>query len=169
MEMQRGGDMSNGIGTILLFVESSEKSMVAARYAIWLAKSTGARLIAIYVVDTKILEQLLRARIFVRMEEMDYERDLEEDGRRYLNHARDLTEAKGVAFKEVLEKGEVHSIVVQKAGELQADLLVMGERETSGSRVEARYDEGERILIEAPCPVLVVKGEERVRALYDTI
>jgi len=163
--------MANGQGirSILLFLESSERSMAAARYATWLAKATGARLIALYVVDTKILEQLLRARIFVRMEEMDYERDLEEDARRYLNHARDLSEAKGVPFKDMIEKGEVHSIVVQKARELDVDLLVMGEREASRSRKDTYYDEGERILSEAQCPVLVAKGDERIKSLYDSI
>ncbi|MCX6356656.1 MAG: universal stress protein [Candidatus Aureabacteria bacterium] len=154
---------------ILLFVEPTEASARAAQYAVWLAAQTGASLTAVYVVDTKTLDDLLRARIFVRMEEMDYERDLEEDGRRYLNHVRDLAEAKGVRIATALEKGGVHRIVVQKAKDIKADMVVIGEREAKRSRRDCYYDEGERILCEARCPVLVVKGAEEIKALYDSI
>lgn len=160
---------SHGMKRILIFVESNEESILAAQYAIWLAKITGAEIAALYVVDTKTLDDLLRARIFVRMEEMDYERDLEEDGRRYLNHVRDLAEAKGVTISTSLEKGEVHSIVTEKAREIEADLLVLGEREVPLSRKDCYFDEAQRILSEIRCPVLMVKGGENIRELYENI
>jgi len=163
--MANGG----GIRKVLLFVEGNEASMLASQYAVALAKSVGADIIALYVVDIKTLEDLLKARIFVRMEEMDYERDLEEDGRRYLNHVRDLAEAKGVAITTVLKKGEVHATVVQQAKALRTDLLVMGELEAPRSRRDFYYDERERTFREVQCPVLVVKGDEEIRALYDSI
>ena len=153
----------------MVFVESTEASVLAAQYAIALAAVCGAEIIAIYVVDIKTLEDLLTAHIFVRMEEMDYERDLEEDGRRYLNHVRELAEAKGIRVTTFLEKGEVHSIVIEKVKELGADLLVMGELETPQSRRDFYFDESERIFREAKCPILVVKGDERVREFYDSI
>jgi len=159
----------HGIATIMIFVESSEKSIIAARYAVWLAKTMGARIIALYVVDTQALEELLRARIFVRMERVDYERDIEEDAKRYLNMVKDLAEAKGVELTTVLDKGAVHSIVARKVSELGVDLLVMGEHAAPRSRRECYYDEGQRVLCEARCPVLVVKGDERIRSLYNGI
>lgn len=158
-----------GIKKIVLFSEGSEASMLAARYAVALAKLVGAEIVALYVVDIKTLEDLLKAHIFVRMEEMDYERDMEEDGRRYLNYVRDLAEAKGLSVTMLLEKGEVHSTVVQKARELGADLLIMGELETPRSRKDFYYDERERVFREVHCPVLVVKGDEEIHALYDGI
>ena len=124
---------TRGIGRILVSIGGNERSLLAAQYAVALARLLGAELVAVYVVDTKILAGLLKARIFVRMEEMDYARDLEEDGRRYLNHVRDLAEAKGVTVSTVLEKGEVHTIVTAKARETGADLLVMGELDTPAS------------------------------------
>ena len=36
-------------------------------------------------------------------------------------------------------------------------------------RMDKLQNEGERIFREAQCPVLVVKGEERIRALYDGV
>lgn len=160
---------AHGIRLIMVSIGGNERALLAAQYAVALARLLGAELIAIYVVDTKILGDLLKARIFIRMEEMDYAHDLEEDGRRYLNHVRDLAEAKGVGITTVLEKGEVHTIVTQKARELEADLLVMGELEAPRSRRDCYFDEGERIFREARCPVLVVKGNEKIRELYDSI
>ena len=160
---------AHGIRRIMVSIGGNERALLAAQYAVALARLLGAELIAIYVVDTKILGDLLKARIFIRMEEMDYAHDLEEDGRRYLNHVRDLAEAKGVGITTVLEKGEVHTIVTQKARELEAYLLVMGELEAQRSRRDCYFDEGERIFREARCPVLVVKGNEKIRELYDSI
>ncbi|MDD5555873.1 MAG: universal stress protein [bacterium] len=159
----------HGIRRIALFIEGTEPSMRAARYAVALARLLGAELVALYVVDVKTLEDLLRARIFVRMEEAGYERDLEEDGRRYLNHVRDLAEAKGVPVETMLEKGEVHTTVVRAVRDLGADLLVMGEIETPRSRKDFYFDERERVFREARCPVLVVKGDEEIRDLYDGV
>lgn len=159
----------HGIKTIMVFVEGNEASLIAAQYAVSLAKLIGGKIVAVYVVDVKTLKDLLRAHIFVRMEEMDYERDLEEDGKRYLNHVQGLADAKGVAMTTLLEKGDVHSIVVQKVKELGADILVMGALETPLSRRDSYYNEGERVFREARCPVLVVKGDEEIRALYDSI
>ncbi|MEI6634100.1 MAG: universal stress protein [Chlamydiota bacterium] len=161
--------LAHGIRRIMVSIGGNERALLAAQYAVALARLLGAELIAIYVVDTKILGDLLKARIFIRMEEMDYAHDLEEDGRRYLNHVRDLAEAKGVGITTVLEKGDVHTLVTQRARELEADLLVMGELDAPRSRRDCYFDEGERIFREARCPVLVVKGDEKIRELYDGI
>lgn len=160
---------ARGIRRIMVSIGGNERSLLAAQYAVALARLLGAELVAVYVVDTKILAELLKARIFVRMEEMDYARDLEEDGRRYLNHVRDLAEAKGVAVTTELEKGEVHTLVTSKAREMGADLLVLGELQAPASRRDYYFDEGEQIFREARCPVLVVKGDEKIRELYDSL
>ena len=132
----------HGIKRIMVFIEANEASLLAARHAVSLSKIAGAELIAVYVVDVKTLNDLLKARIFVQMEEMDYERDIEEDGKRYLNHVQCLAEAKAVAVTTLLEKGDVHSVVVGKAKELGADMLVMGELDTPHSRRDSYYNEG---------------------------
>ena len=46
-------------GTILLYVEANERSIDAAKYAIVLAKSHNAVLHFVYVVNEKILEELI--------------------------------------------------------------------------------------------------------------
>jgi nucleotide-binding universal stress UspA family protein len=147
---------------ILLHVEASEAGLVAARYAVALAKAYGARLHAVYVVNEKMLEELLRAKVFVEEEEVDLERDLEEDGRRYLSAVERLADATELA------KGVVHREIVDKATQLGAGLIIIGEIEEPMSRRDAFFDEGEMILRLAKCPVLTVKGDDLVRSLYDS-
>jgi nucleotide-binding universal stress UspA family protein len=153
---------------ILLHVEGSEAGLVAARYAIALAKAYGGRLHAVYVVNEKMLEELLSAKVFVEEEEVDLERDLEEDGRRYLSAVERLAGEKGVGIATELAKGVVHRQVIDKATQLGASLIIIGEIEELVSRRDALFDEGEMVLRLAKCPVLTVKGDDLVRSLYDS-
>ena len=157
------------IQKILVFVEGNEASILAAKYAICMAKQIGGELHAVYVVDTKVLDDLLKARIFVKMEEMDYERDLEEDGRRYLRYVEDLASDLGLSAQTHLVKGEVHQEVVTKARDLEVDLLVLGELGEVTSRRDVFYDESERIFRESESPVLVVKNREWIEDYYESM
>ena len=51
--------MSNPIKKIMVYVDGTEESVTAAQYAICLASSSGAELIAHYVVNTRAVEDLL--------------------------------------------------------------------------------------------------------------
>ena len=156
------------IEKILLHVEATEAGLVAARYAIALAKAYGAGLHALYVVNEKMLEELLSAKVFVEEEEVDLERDLEEDGRRYLSGVERLAGEKGVSLTVELAKGVVHRQIVDKATHIGASLIIIGEIEEPMSRRDAFFDEGEMIIRLAKCPVLTVKGDDFVRSLYES-
>ncbi len=159
----------NPLKKILLYLDGSDSCITAAQYAITLAKFYGSDITAVYVVNLSVLEDLVKVRIFVKTEELDYERDFEEDGRRYLNYVSELARDKGVGISGVLLKGVVHEEVVSKADEIEADLIIMGELEEPVSRSDAFYDEGERIFRGAKCPVLVVKGDEKIERLYESL
>jgi nucleotide-binding universal stress UspA family protein len=156
------------IEKILLHVEATETGLIAARYAVALAKAYAAQLHAVYVVNEKMLEELLSARVFVEEEEVDLERDLEEDGRRYLSAVERLADEKGVSLAAELARGVVHREVVDKATQMGASLIIIGEIEEPMSRRDASFDEGEMIIRLAKCPVLTVKGEDQVRTLYES-
>jgi len=153
---------------IVVYVDASEAALDAARYALALAKAYGAGLHAIYVVNEKILAELLSAKVFVEEEEVDLERDLEEDGRRYLAAVEKLAAAKDISISTELVKGVVHREVVDKATQMGASLIIIGEIEEPMSRKDSFFDEGEMILRLAKCPVLTVKGDRLVRTLYDS-
>ena len=154
---------------IMLFVESCEDSIIAAQYAACLAKWFNATIIAIYVVDIKTLQDLTKARIFIKMEQMDYERDLEEDGKRYLNHVKEIAETKGVFLETVLLKGEVYSEVMNKLEDEDIDILVMGKLEEPESRRDFYYNASERIFRRCPCPVVIVKDHESIKSMYENL
>ena len=78
--------MGKPIQRIMVYIDGSEQSITAAQYAICLASSCGAELIACYIVNTAAVEDLLRAKIFLRDEQMEYEHDMEADAERYLNY-----------------------------------------------------------------------------------
>jgi nucleotide-binding universal stress UspA family protein len=153
---------------IVLYVDATEAALEAARYAVALAKVYRANLHAIYVVNEKILAELLSAKVFVEEEEVGVERDLEEDGRRYLSAVEKLAGDKDVGITTELVKGVVHREIVDKATQTGASLIIIGEIEEKMSRRDSFFDESEMILRLAKCPVLIVKGDRLVRSLYDS-
>ena len=91
--------MNGPINNILVYIDGTEASISAAMYAIALSKSTGASLTALYVINTKALNDLVKARIFLAEEEIEYHQDLEKDAERYLNHVKKLAEQKDITIK----------------------------------------------------------------------
>lgn len=144
-------------------------SLVTAKYAIYLAKALSAKLIAVYVIDEKALQELVKTRIFLNVEAMEYEREMEDQAKRFLDRFKHMAETKEIAFEGVLIKGVVHTEVINKIKENQADLLVMGELKESLSIKDTFYNEGTLIFYEAACPVLVVKNREYVELLYKSL
>ena len=53
--------------------------------------------------------------------------------------------------------------------ELGVDLLVLGEISQIRSRRDELYNETERAMRTAPCPVLVAKGEDKIWDLYEAL
>jgi nucleotide-binding universal stress UspA family protein len=160
---------ANPFGKILLYIYGSESSITAALYAIALAKTNDSLLRVMFVVNETLLSELLGAKVFVQMEKMDYERDLEEDGKRKLNYVVKLAEKKGLAIETILRKGIVYEEVSREVTESDTDLLVQGELGEVLSLRDSFYEEGERILRKVSCPVLVVRNKRKVDSLYESI
>jgi nucleotide-binding universal stress UspA family protein len=154
------------INNILVSVSGSPESLVAAKYAICLAKLLKAKLYAVYVINSKMLGDLLRSRIFVEAEARSYERDLNEQGMHFLERIRKMAESKAVDCESFLLNGEVSDEVINKINEKNVDLLVMWEMKEITSRSEIFHDEGERIFRKAPCPVVMVRNPALVDNLY---
>jgi nucleotide-binding universal stress UspA family protein len=161
--------VSNPIRKIMVFVDGTEQSITAAQYAICLASFSGAELIAYYVVNTKAMEDLLRARIFLKDEQMEYEHDMEADADRYLNHVKDLAVQKGMSITTKRSKGSVHKEVVNAVNEEEVDLLIIGELSRIRSRRDEFFDEADRAMRNVPCSVLIVKDEDRVWEVYQSL
>ncbi|MCF7972907.1 MAG: universal stress protein [Phycisphaerae bacterium] len=161
--------MSQLVKRIMVLVDGTEQSVTAAQYAICLASGTGAELVALYVVNTRAVEDLLKARIFLQDEQLEYQRDMEADGQRYLNYIHELAIKKGLTVTRICRKGSVHREVLTAVQELDVDLLVIGELSRIRSRRDEFYDESERAMRAVPCSVLIVKDEDRVWEVYESL
>ena len=145
--------MAELIEKILVHLDGSEESLTAAEYAILLAKKTGAGLIASYIINTRALQDLVRSRIFLEVEEEEYSRDLEEDADRYLNHVSRVSEQQNVHVTLIKRSGNVHQELMKIIDEEDVDLLVLGELAHVRSRRDEFYDESERAMRSARCSV----------------
>ncbi len=161
--------MSDLLKRIMVYVDGTEQSVTAAQYAICLASFSGAELIAHYVVNTKAMDDLLKAHIFLQDEQSEYEHDMEADAERYLNYIAELGLKKGVSLVKKRSKGSVHREIIESVSELGVDLLVIGELSRIRSRRDEFFDETERAMRSVPCSVLIVKDEERVWKLYESL
>lgn len=157
------------IQKILLYVDGTEECISAGQYAIALAHQLDAELIAVYCVNISLLEELTKARIFVKIEEMDYQQDLEQDGKRYLNYISEMARAKGLSIRTELTKGVVNKEITNMIGAEKVDLLVMGELEQVMSRTDTYHDEAELIFRKAKCSVMVIKDAIRAENVYNNI
>ena len=161
--------MSNPIKKIMVYVDGTEQSVTAAQYAICLASFSGAELIAYYVINTRAVEDLLKARIFLKDEQVEYEHDMEADAERYLNYINELAMKKGVSVIKKRSRGNVHREIVDSVETDDVDLLVIGELSRIRSRRDEFFDETERAMRAVSCSVLIVKDEDRVWEMYESL
>jgi nucleotide-binding universal stress UspA family protein len=153
----------------MVYVDGTEQSVTAAQYAICLASFYNADLTALYVINTRAMEDLLRARIFLKDEQIEYEHDMESDAERYLNYVNELAVQKGVSLTARSSRGNVHKEIVNVIKDDDIDLLVIGELSRIRSRRDEFYDEAERAMRAAPCSVLIVKDEDKVWEMFESL
>ena len=154
---------------ILVYIDGTEQSITAAQYGICLASFYQADLTALYVINTRAMEDLLKARIFLKDEQMEYEHDMEADAERYLNYVNELAVKKGLTVTRKSSRGSVHKEISDIVKDEDIDLLVIGELSRIRSRRDEFYDEAERAMRTVPCSVLVVKDEDKVSDMYESL
>lgn len=161
--------MNKPFERIMVYVDGSEESVTAAQYGVCLAKTTGAELYSIYVVNTRALDDLVKTRIFLQEEEEEYRMDLEADSERYLQHVEKMGQEKNVAVVSIKTGGNVHSEIKKNVKEHGIDLLLLGEISHVRSRRDEFYNESERAMRSVSCSVLIVKDPDRVWELYENL
>ena len=140
------------IQKILIPTDGSDYSLRAAEYGMGIAKMLGAQIMVVYVVDEVVLDQISKP-----TEREDVERELKNNGQRYIDYVLGLAEKEDVKAASLLAKGRPFEQIVHLAKGLNMDLIVMG---TYGRRGAERILIGsvaERVIEYSSCPVLVVK------------
>jgi nucleotide-binding universal stress UspA family protein len=161
--------MDSPVRKILVYVDGSEESVTAAQYAIVLAKTLHAELAALYVINTRALDDLVKSRIFLKSEEEQYTADIEKDAERYLSHVRNLALQKGVIIRPVKKRGAPFLEIKSEIEAWGVDLLVVGEIPKIRSRRDEFFNETERAVRNVRCSVLVVRDEDRVWKMYEEL
>jgi nucleotide-binding universal stress UspA family protein len=131
------------VQTILHPTDHSESSRAALRYAVALAHDYGARLVILHVVKTLAPG--------AAAPEVDPGGVARPAGR--------------VPIEYLLRQGEPVATILSTARERRCDLIVLGRHNGSGWRRLLRPGCAERVLRDAPCPVLIVKAPMTPTAL----
>jgi len=150
---------------LLVAVTGSDASILAAKYAIVMAKMYRCKLSAVYVVDTATIRQLTLSKIFIQEESLDYERSLEANGERYLAFVEELAHAKGVKLEREIRRGAVYTEILSAAEQRKADLIILGGWERDRNSRDIISHSHREIMINAKCSVLIVK-EPTIDQIY---
>ncbi|MDR3147577.1 MAG: universal stress protein [Treponema sp.] len=145
------------ISHIVAVITGSDASILAAKYAIVMAKAYRCKMTAVYVVDTATIRQLTLSKIFIQEESQDYERSLELNGERYLSFVEELARAKGVKIEREIRRGAVYTEILTVAEDKKADLIVLGGWEKDRSARDIISHSHREIMVSAKCSVLLVK------------
>jgi len=150
---------------VIVAINGSDASILAAKYAIVMAKTYRCKLCAVYVVDTATIRTLTLHKIFVQEESQEYRKSLEANGERYLSFVEELAIAKGVKIEREIRQGAVYTEILAVANDKKADLIILGEWEKDRSTRDIFSHSHREIMINAKCSVLMVK-EANIDKIY---
>ena len=153
------------ISNIVTAVTGTDASILAAKYAIIMAKTYNCKLSAVYVVDTATIKQLALSKIFIQEEASEYEKSLEANGNRYLTFVEELAKAKGVKIERILRKGAIYTEILSVADEKKADLILLGGWERDTKTRDIIGHSHREIMVNAKCSVMLVK-EPAIDQIY---
>lgn len=138
---------------ILLATDGSEPAVLATQYAVTLAKTFNAKVMAIYVDDG--------------MERLQLPEEIEADDTwegyhpsiKGLGVAKVMAERNGVPVEIAVIQGGVAKRIIKTAQDAGADLIVMGETGRTGLKRLGMGSIAETVVRGAPMPVFVVKQD----------
>lgn len=137
---------------ILIPTDGSDPSMRAAEFAIKIAKHFNSEIVAIYVIDRVILEEVSKVH-----ERHGLEEEIRKNAERCLNYIVKLAERKGLKARSILVEGQPHDQIVRYAESLKANMIIIGSKGRRGMNRILIGSVAERVIEYAPCPVLVIK------------
>ncbi len=143
------------INTILCPVDFSDASRKAVQYAREFAAGKGASVHLLNVVEPRPMAVDITLN-YVPLEE-DLEKAAAEDLKVILQ---ELTQA-GLRAECSIEFGNPSDVILEKADELDVNLVIMGSHGKKGLSRLIMGSVAETVVRKANCPVLIVKSEEK--------
>lgn len=143
------------IKKILCTTDFSDASKNALRYANEFALSMGATVIILHVVEPRpIATDMSVAYIPI---EADLEKAAEEDLAQLVIDEK----YKGITATRLVLVGSPAEMILQQAKSQDVDLIILGSHGRSGLTRLLMGSVAEAVLRKAPCPVLIVKANEK--------
>lgn len=144
---------------ILVPVDGSATSKLGLREALALAKSQGARLQLVHVVDQ---HYVVTSGAEMGIYATDLLASLKQAGRRLLDNAEALVKRQGLRCSSVLLEtaaGPAADRIVRQARKWGADVIVMGTHGRRGIGRLVMGSDAEQVLRTSPVPVLLVRSK----------
>lgn len=136
---------------ILVPTDGSEYTKAAVRKAIELAKLSGGKVTALYVLDQTILTNMPMDTAV-----MNVYNTLEKEGKDAVDFVRDLGAQEGVAVEISIKEGTPVKVILDESPKY--DIIVMGTLGRTGMSKLLMGSVAERVVRAASCPVLVVRA-----------
>jgi nucleotide-binding universal stress UspA family protein len=140
--------------SILVPIDFSTASTKALAYAVAMAKQSGAKITPIFVVELPEVVGL-----FQLLLEEDEIKDVCQS--KLLKFLRKASVPGNLIDGVVIRRGRPHREITQAARTLKVDLIVISTHGYTGVNRAVLGSVTERVVREAPCPVLVVRERER--------
>lgn len=143
---------------ILVPVDGSSTSNRGVEQAVKLARSDGATLCLLHVVDERVIVQYAEGLAGVSEQVLA---SLRANGQKVLAKAQAAAERQGVKCKTVLVEnvmGGVADIIVDRAKRERADVIVMGTHGRRGLTRLVLGSDAEGVVRNSPVPVLLVRA-----------
>ena len=142
------------IHSILCPVDFSDASHKAVRYAREFAASMGSSVYLLNVVEPRPMA------VDITLNYVPLEEDLEKAAKADLDVVLQQFLSAGLKAECSVEIGNPSDVILEKSGELQANLVIMGSHGKTGLSRFIMGSVAETVVRKANCPVLIVKAEE---------
>ncbi len=140
---------------ILIATDGSEYTKNAVDYGIDLAKNTGAKLHAIYVVDTAAFASIPMDAAWESMYEL-----LRQEGDEATKYVADKADAEGIEVDKNTIEGHPADEIIKFAEKNSMSIIVMGTLGKSGLDRFLLGSVAEKVVRNSKIPVLVVRGKK---------
>lgn len=141
---------------ILVPIDFSEHAKEALVYALSIAKAHHARIDVLHVLEEPAFPSFYGAGALMLYGKKP---DLVADAREALRALIEETQPEGIKITAYVEKGHAADGIVSYAASNDTDLIVIPTHGLTGLRHVLLGSVAERVVREAPCPVLVFKGQ----------
>lgn len=138
---------------ILVPTDGSEYTKAAVRKAMELAKLSGGKITALYVLDQTILTNMPMDTAV-----MNVYNTLEKEGKAAVDFVRDLGAEEGVPVELSIKEGTPVKVILDESPNY--DVIVMGTLGRTGMSKLLMGSVAERVVRASQCPVMVVRAPE---------